>query len=297
MKTISILLLLLSVSVSTNATPEEQIEESPNFGEAEVQRSYSCGSDKVQGMPFKYCYRHAEATNNDDIVYFFHGLNGSETTWFTQCLGTGIIQKWWDFKGYKPRIVTISFGPKWLLVNNKRYPLLSALSKGIIPLLEKKMGGLRKGSRHVIGQSMGGFNAAEVALKNPGMFSRVALLCPAISTVSPYSSTQDINNYIFRTGAAKYLVEKMLGISHAIFTDESDWKNHDPLLLLKNYRSSQKSKFFVTIGMNDGYGFQEGALQFYRLAGSHGFLSRWVSTPGGHCNFNRKSTAYFIMGE
>lgn len=290
MKIVSLILLLLCVSVAAKGSPEQE--------EIEIEsRNYSCDTETLKGITFSYCLRNQEATNNDDIVYFFHGLNGSEKTWFRQIFGTWIIQKWWYLKGYKPRVVGVSFGRQWLLVNNKKFPLLPFFTKEIMPYLEKRMGGLRKGRRHIIGQSMGGYNGAVIALKNPGMFSRVALLCPAITTVGPYADAQDIDNYVYRTHASPRLVRKMLNISRSVFVNQQDWVNHDPIHLLKNYHSPKKSKFYLSIGMFDGYGFQEGAETFYRLANKNAFLSRWVPVPGGHCSFSRRATAYFIMGE
>ncbi|WP_413944787.1 alpha/beta hydrolase-fold protein [Bdellovibrio sp. HCB-162] len=294
MKIFSCILLLLCVSVSSGANEPDEVSQD----EVSIERQkYTCGTEKLQGVKFNFCYRNQEATNNNDIVYFFHGLNGSEDTWFTQCLGTLMIQRWWQFKGYKPRIVGISFGPSWLLVNNKRFPILPLFAKGIIPLMEKKMGGLNGGRRHIIGQSMGGFNGAEIALQYPEMFSRVALLCPAITAVGPYSSNQEIDNYIYRTHAIPRLVRKMLSISRSIFLNQKDWENHDPIRLLKNFKGKKKPKFYVSIGIWDSYGFQEGAEEFSALASAMDFFSSWVPVPGPHCNFNRRATANFIMGD
>ncbi|WP_415061204.1 alpha/beta hydrolase-fold protein [Bdellovibrio sp.] len=289
MKTLFVISLLLCVSVSSQGSFENEVEIE--------KRNYSCGSENLSGISFRYCYRNAEATTSNDIIYFFHGLGGSEETWFTQCLGTLVIQKWWQFRGYRPRIVAISFGPQWLLVNNKRFPLLPLFTKGIMPFLEKKMGGLQGGRRHLIGQSMGGFSAAEVALRNPGLFSRVALLCPAITTVGPFSSSEEIENYIERTNANPRLVKRMLKISRGVFLNQRDWENHDPLRLLQKYSSAKRSKFYVSTGLSDGYGFLEGSEEFVDIAKDQSIISKWVPVPGGHCNFGRKATAYFIMGE
>lgn len=283
-------LLLLYVSVSAFAqTPIEddiQIE----------RRNFSCASDTIQGTNFSYCYRNTEAANNDDIVYFFHGLGGNAQTWFTQYLGTLMVQQWWQFRGYRPRIVTISFGKEWLLVNSKRSSLLPLFTNRIMPFLEKKMGGLRGGHRHLIGESMGGFNAVEAALKKPGLFSRVALLCPAITTIGPFSGPQEIARYIARTGASTLLVRRMLRISRPFFSDNADWEKHNPLTLVRNYNFSKRSKFYVSTGTWDSYGFQEGSEVFSRLANANSFFSIWVPVPGPHCNFNRYVTANFIMG-
>ncbi|MGZ3775076.1 MAG: alpha/beta hydrolase-fold protein [Pseudobdellovibrionaceae bacterium] len=285
------ILLLLYVSVNTFA-------QTPNQEDVQSERTrFTCDSDSAEGTSFSFCYRNADTTNNNDIVYFFHGLGGSEETWFTQFFGTLMIQNWWQLKGYKPRIVTVSFGRQWLLVNNERDSLLPLFTNKVMPFLERKIGGLKNGHRHLIGESMGGFNAAEVALKNPGLFSRVALLCPAITTIGPFSSSDQIEEYIERTGALTYMVQRMLKISRSIFINESDWEKHNPLTLIKNYRYPKRSKFFVSTGIWDTYGFQEGSRQFSQFANAHSFFSIWAPVPGPHCNFNRYMTANFIMGD
>lgn len=298
MKSLTLAFLLLYVALTGHAYAEssEDLLHEEDIPEAERGRFY-CGSEELHGGRFKFCYRDPGSTNSDDIIYFFHGLGGSEKTWHRQCLGTKMIQDWWDLNGYRPRIVTVSFGPQWLLVNNKKYSLISYFTKVVMPLMEKRMGGLRNGKRHIIGQSMGGYNGALISLKNPGMFSRVAMLCPAITTIGPFDSSRSIESYIARTGASRRLVDKMLGISRSVFVNEKDWEEHDPLRLLKKYSSSRKPRFYVSIGMMDGYGFQEGSEKFVRMAGNFSFLFSWVPVPGPHCNFKRIGTANFIMGD
>lgn len=294
MKSLILAFLLLYVSLTAYASEDLLYEE--DVPETEFSR-FICGSEELQGGSFRYCFRDPEGVNHSDIVYFFHGLGGSEKTWHRQFLGTRMIQDWWTLRGYRPRVVSVSFGSQWLMVDNKRYPLITYFTKVIMPFLEKKMGGLRGGRRHIIGQSMGGFNGAELALKKPGMFSRVALLCPAIATVGPYSSDREIEDYIERTGARRRLVNKMLRISRSVFIDKKDWDNHDPLRLMKNYSSSKKPRFYVSVGTSDGYGFQEGSRVFTQRASAFSFLFNWVPVPGGHCNFKRIGTANFIMGD
>jgi hypothetical protein len=89
----------------------------------------------------------------------------------------------------------------------------------------------------------------------------------------------------------------MLTISRSVFVDQNDWNKHDPLVLLKRYSSSLRSRFFVSVGWADGYGFQEGSEKFYVLAKARSFFSKWLPVPEGHCNFSRKGTAKFIMGD
>lgn len=284
-----IILLLVMPSLVTQAADIEQNNENLKY-----KSDYSCGSETQVGITFKYCIRHVDRLKNEDVIYFFHGLGGDEETWFTQTFGTGMIERKWHWRGYDPTVVTVSFGQAWLLVNNERFQLLPYFEKVVMPFLEGKIGGLKSGKRMAIGQSMGGFNAAEAVLQRPGFFSRVALLCPAITTIGPFSSPEEIQEYIDRTGASPDKVQLLLEISQKVFVDQQDWKRHDPLKLLSTYRGIKPS-LFVSTGMEDDYGFQEGSELFASIGRKENFKTTWVPVGGGHCNFDRRTTANFIM--
>ena len=49
-----------------------------------------------------------------------------------------------------------------------------------------------------------------VKIKSPKLFSKVALGCPAISTLAPDASYVDINAYVKRTHADYYYVSNAL---------------------------------------------------------------------------------------
>lgn len=276
-------LLLLSCF---NAIASEPLED--------IASHVSCGIQTSSEASFKFCIYQPRQSKNNDIVYFFHGLDGDERTWFNQYFGTRLIHNLWHIWGYHPRIITISFGPKWLLVNNERSHLLAYFKSFIMPLLEHKVGGINRGRRHLIGQSMGGFNAAEVSLKNPGLFKNVALLCPAITSIGPFASDYEVGKYIQRTGANPDFVKKLIDLGQEYFVDPEDWKNHDPLTLLSHYKAKKKSNFFISVGNEDDYGFQEGSLKFKLISKVRNFSSRIILVPGSHCNFSRWGAARFI---
>lgn len=300
MRQITPVIALLFVLVSSLAHGTDQKVSSRFEQQQQLQKDlpyksdYSCNTESQMGLSFDYCIRNVDRKKNQDIIYFFHGLMGNAETWFTQTYGTGMLERKWHARGYDPTIVTISFGEVWLLVNNHRFPLLPYFKEIIVPFLEKKVGGLGTGRRLLIGQSMGGLNAIEASLQLPNLFSKVALLCPAITTVGPFASAEEIDAYIKRTGAQAERVKVMLNISKQVFINQKDWDKHDPLKLLGRYHAT-KPAFHVTTGMQDEFGFQEGSEQFSDLASKTGFKSQWVPVSGGHCNFDRRTTANFIM--
>ncbi|MGE5086300.1 MAG: alpha/beta hydrolase [Bacillota bacterium] len=261
-------------------------------------KDYSCDSQTLQGITFRYCLNHPDRKTNQDIVYFLHGLYGDEKTFFTQTQGTVMMANYWRRHGYEPTVVTVSFGDIWLLVNNSKFPLLPFFANQIMPFLEEKAGGLQHGRRLLMGQSMGGFNATEAALQIPGLFVKVALMCPAITTVGPYASQEEIDDYTKRTGASPMYVQLMLNIAKKVFEGPADWDNHDPIKLLERYPNDLvKPRFFVSTGTKDEFGFQEGSEVFVIKALEKGYEAQWVPVAGGHCSFNRIATANFIMGD
>lgn len=274
---IAFLLNFLALSVSANSEPV-------------------CGERALRnGLSFEYCIRMTDRTKTEDIVYFFHGLGGNAQTWFTQTEGTKWIDRHWAHKGYKPTVVTLSFGEAWLLVNTEEYPLLPAFASEIMPFLEGQVGGLRGGRRLLMGQSMGGFNSVQASLQLPGVFNRVALMCPAITTVGPYDSQEQIEDYIARTGARRDWVNLMLGISREFFRSDEEWSRHNPFTLLQSYSHAVKPVFLVSTGVRDEFGFQEGSALFVRDAANAGFFATWIPVPGGHCLFDRSAVATFML--
>jgi pimeloyl-ACP methyl ester carboxylesterase len=257
---------------------------------------YSCSSKTLNGVKFKYCINQVDRTRNQDIVYFFHGISANAESWFNKG-DTRSISKRWLLKGYEPTVITISFGPAWMLVDNAKARTLPLFKDHILPFLENEVGGLGQGRRMLIGQSMGGFNAAEATLRMPGYFSKALLLCPALSVIGPYSSIQDIADYKQRTRAESFLVDSLIDISKNFIVDAADWDLHDPLKLPASYpQGILKPVYYVSTGRGDNFGFQEGSQLFVNIANKYSFQAQWAPVYGYHCSFNRQGAADFIRG-
>ncbi|UYL08267.1 alpha/beta hydrolase-fold protein [Bdellovibrio sp. SKB1291214] len=257
---------------------------------------YSCSEKNFYGTNVKYCINHVDRLRNQDIVYVFHGISASAESWFTK-EDTRAISKLWLKKGYEPTVISISFGPVWMLVENEKYRYLSTLYNQIMPYLEYQLGGLGFGKRMVIGQSMGGFNAAEATLRMPGYFWKALLLCPALTVLGPFATAQEIKEYKERTHAESVLVDSIVKISKQYIVDQNDWDRHDPMKLLASYpQGFMKPLYYVSTGRGDNFGFQEGSQIFANLAKKYGFQAQWAPVFGFHCNFNRQGAADFIRG-
>ncbi|WP_413587588.1 alpha/beta hydrolase-fold protein [Bdellovibrio sp. HCB274] len=257
---------------------------------------FHCSSKSFNNTNVKYCINDVNRTVNEDVVYFFHGISASEKSWFKKN-DTRSIAKEWVRNGYEPTVITISLGPVWMLVENQKHQYLSLFRDQILPYLEDQIGGLRQGRRLIIGQSMGGFNAAQASFKIPGLFERVVLLCPAITVVGPYSTPQEISDYKRRTRAEGLLVDSLVGISKRYIIDLRDWDEHNVLNLPARYPMGfLKPLYYVSTGRGDNFGFQEGSELFANAANKTGFQAQSVPVFGYHCSFNLKGVSNFIRG-
>ena len=75
--------------------------------------SESCGSTGR----LKYCVYRAREGTNGDVVYHLHGRNLDERIWNDDTYWTSMVQaEWQRTKSKPPTVVTLSYGPVWLLV-------------------------------------------------------------------------------------------------------------------------------------------------------------------------------------
>lgn len=257
---------------------------------------YHCSKKIITGLPVEYCYRDPAIINSPDVIYFFHAHGGSAKSWYRQIPGTYIIQSILDARGYRPQIISISLGHEWALTQNSM--LMSIFKDSIFPIVERTvMKGRSIRKRHLIAQSMGGLSATSLALSQPEKFSRIALMCPALATLSPHSSVEEIQNYKKKHFLRDEMLDKLLRLSKIIFPTKAAWSSENVFSALSQVQNAKHLRFYLTIGKYDGYGFQEGVEKFYRLANQKGMRSVKKIVPGGHCAFSHRGTAKFILGE
>lgn len=257
---------------------------------------YHCSKTVMTGVPVEYCFRDQSIVNSSDVIYFFHAHGGSARSWFRQIPGTYIIQSILDLRGYRPQIISISLGPEWALTQHSA--LMSVFKDSIFPTVENLvMRGRKIRKRHLVAQSMGGLSATSLALSEPEKFSRVALMCPALTTLNPYGPETEIERYKKKYFIRDEMLAKLLRLSKLIFPTKATWNSENIFSVLSHAQNTKHLKFYMTIGKYDGYGFQEGVERFYRLANQKGIRSLKKIVPGGHCVFSHRGMAKFILGE
>jgi S-formylglutathione hydrolase FrmB len=252
----------------------------------------TCTNNAQNGL--NYCVIKPVKTTNQDILYYFHGLQGNVHEW-QNLPGYGTTYQTWANQA--PIVVTISFGPIWLLAERNASAssgLYESFIFSALPFIEKSEN-LHPLHRLLMGLSMGGFNAAQIYLKNPSLFSKVALACPALTRVGPYSGQNAIQEYITRTHAQPSQVEKALSVSSSFFPDETSWETADSIALASKLVNPNFPPLFASGGMQDEYGFFEGALAFVNAISIHGAQAHFTELQGGHCTYDWIGTANFLV--
>jgi pimeloyl-ACP methyl ester carboxylesterase len=232
------------------------------------------------------------------VVYFFHGLGGSEKSWSAPNGVGALLRDQWKLDGVRrPTVVTVSFGPQWLIAprNGSKFGgLLEAFPTLVVPTVERKLPKVPD-ERVLLGESMGGFNATQVAFKLPKLFARVAVLCPPITEISPFADEAAITKFVEETGAKRELVEGAAKLSQAFFPTEEAWSKAAPLGLVAEADKDAIPPMQVSCGNRDEYGFYPGARKFGLVAKERELPVEWRPLLAAHCAMDTKSTADFLL--
>ncbi|MNL13453.1 hypothetical protein D3C87_1343620 [compost metagenome] len=197
--------------------------------------------------------------------------------------------------GLDPWVITISYGEAWLLTEvDGSYELLQKTMDELLPDIQNQIRPAGFKTKYLVGASMGGFNTSQVLFKRTDMFDKYMLICPAITTVGPFSTQDEIIDYIRRTGAEPKRVGFMIEWGLMEFPSDEEWNKHSPLFLADQAQSLPK--VYVSCGLKDEFGFQEGAEAFFKKINYKAKASWWVPIPNGtHCAFDKKSILKFLL--
>lgn len=237
------------------------------FSGCTVAQKQSADSRCGRGPGFDYCVQ----KGSDTVLYYLHGAGQSHRSWSKWSVARNLEKEFAKNGVPVPTVVSVSFGQYWILKNGDRLERFTDIA---MPYIEKRIGVPKR--RWLWGLSMGGFNAAQLLLRYPKMWSTVVLSCPAITPLSPYAEAEEIQEYIARNEADPRKVRWMLSFSRKAF-GEREWPEHDPLALASN--APALPPVFIECGDKDEYGFYEGARSFADAVGA----DFHPVAGGGHC--------------
>jgi hypothetical protein len=253
-----------------------------------------------------YCIHTPTRHRSRDIVYHLHGRDGSQLDWQDRFnYPEQIRTEWKKHHAYLPTVISISFGPLWLLAEKNASPysgLFEAFTQQVIPSLEASLGGLR-GRRIIVGESMGGFNTSQMALKT-NLFQKAAILCAPMSEVSPFDTPEVIKAYIEKLAAWDYYKDDQPNLVYdtmmeavqlvkGFYPTEKDYQRANPLLLAASTHTH--TQLYVAAGYYDKYSLYEANEKFVGVLQRHGRQVKWHPQWGGHCAMDIPSLARFLV--
>lgn len=263
-----------------------------------------------EGKIWTYTICKTEPVDTKHILYFFHGAGGDAHTWLTAY--KKLRGEWAKSGRAHPVVVAVSFGPKWLLVPNDKASerkLLDIFWNDLIPHVESKLPAPIT-RRDVIGHSMGGYNALQLALDRPRYFDNVVLLSPVILNLSPYAGAEEICEYAKRTGGYSYKqrlkflltgcdsdslpINKILKTMRLFIPDQDVWKKASILHNASQKIGAEFPRLYMSCGTKDAYGLHEGVRILTDIVKLNGGVVELHLLEGGHMVRDDKSIVEFL---
>lgn len=248
-------------------------------------------------MVLDYCIMPSESPlPTDSVIYYFHGLFGSADEINSKFWRANIDEMYRMFPAKMPHLVSLSFGPAAIITPhsmNDTAPTPEQLHDALAVIEAKLEFKDKHPRRHLLGVSLGGFNALELFNEDQDAYESVALLCPALIDFNPFEKTE-IDAFIKRN--KKYLdmdkVNNAIALVHYVFGNSENWLKAAPLQYLKGVNKSTH-RFFASVGRQDDYGFFEGTANFVYKSGKLGLAMNWQPLNGKHCSANIHSLNNF----
>ena len=261
-----------------------------------VQRVSFVAAEQACGTagPLRYCAYQAKAGSNGDIVYHLHARNMDEQVWNDDSYLTAMLQAEWRRSGaLPPTVVTLSYGPTWILTPRGQKPdsgLLDDLMARL-PEIEAKLGRPRR--RLLLGESMGGLNVLVAGLSYPARFQKVAALCPGVYAISPFAPLSTMRAAMERTGASPKAALAIWLMARKYLANDAEWSRISPLSLIRQ-ANPQYPALYLSNGLYDKYGNFEGTQALAEIAREKGVSTEWRPLYGGHCATDIASLASFL---
>lgn len=250
-----------------------------------------------QAGPLRYCVHRAVGGVNGDVVYHLHGRHLEAEIWNDPTYFTAMVQAYWQQAGLRPpTVVSLSYGPVWLLAPRGRAEHSGLLDRiwPDISAIEAQIGAPRR--RLLVGESMGGLNSLVLGLSQPQHFDKVAALCPNVYVDTPFDPPGQILSAMARTGAEPRIVFGLWQLARRYAADADEWRRMAPLSLIEGAALAQaRPSLFLSAGLYDRYGLYEGAERLAQRAALRGLPTEWHPVYGGHCTIDIAALGQFLV--
>lgn len=228
----------------------------------------------------KFCYYQGHASSKR-VVYFLHGFGNDTTAWSWNPVTKRIEEYWAKNKVNKPHVVTVSFGRLWWYTNADQGKKLKSFTEWIEK--EKK---LIPTERVLYGDSMGGHNSYRWAHDQPELFSKVALICPAVPS-SFTKETKSPGMWPFYA-VADSVIRKSYSEAKPVITNPLEdypyWETFNKI-----------SHLHVSLSSRDHFGFYPGGRELIKRLEKNTFSKvSWEEQDVTHCNVDAQKLGPFL---
>jgi S-formylglutathione hydrolase FrmB len=247
---------------------------------AHAQSRVDCSriESNILARPVPYCVMLPPSYDTDKarrypVLYYLHGLGDNEQS-LINAGGWNQYEDQLASKKVGEFLIITPYGFQSFYINSldgkMRYE--DFFLREFLPAMEKKYR-LKsgRGSRGIMGVSMGGFGALHYAFKYPRMFVSVSTHMAALQDKLPKEVGNNPEG-------------KMMGTIFGIPINEGYYQANNPLQLARKapLASLKNMKIYFDCGDHDNYGFNVGNEQLHAVLRKRGVPHEFHIYPGGH---------------
>lgn len=221
--------------------------------------------------------------NNEDFIIFLHGTARDHTQWLNK---KGFGDQYFSIfpKDKILPVVCVSFGMSYIIKNRLPFPfevdLESIFIYKILPYLRERID--KNGIIHLIGHSIGAFNALNLIFKYPNIFKSVIAISPFIVSKSPFlENFEYYKSALLENPLWSYFIKYNLMYA---FKDKNDWIENNPINLLDKIDKNFSSKIIITEAITELEGFRENIEFFLKKMREKNITFNYYFVKGDHHN-------------
>ena len=290
-------------SFVVRVSPMAKRAEARELGYATIRRRLRPGLRDASGArrSCRYSLSYPGNSRSSTILYFLHGWLSDDRSWVDRRPNRAIRDRWRQTGAEQPIVASISFGRSWIFgVPSLRQLFLD----NVVPRIEAEVAartGVAIERRLLYGVSMGGINAAYLALNAPEFAERVVAASPAFHDLTPWSSPAEVLRY--SRGSRAFTPAVSVATGYARLTMAQQFSNRaefdvegDIFSLAQRSLGPATPPLLITSGQYDMFGFDRGADKLLALARANNAQVRLVRlAKGGHAWVPTNPVADFLL--
>jgi S-formylglutathione hydrolase FrmB len=205
------------------------------------------------------------------VIYALHGMFENAAFWERR----GLAPQYDEFvkTGVAPNAIVVTVdGGNNLFVNSSKGRYQDLVTRDLVEHIDKTYRTIaRRDGRALLGISMGGYGALNIAFSQPGVFGAVATHSAMLLTEIP----------TVEAGARGSQMRAFTGVFGEP-VDPAIWKADDPLELARTVEASRVGALYFDCGGQDRYGLYTGNEALHKILESRGIAHDFSIAPGDH---------------